>query len=235
MPLCVRAARAGSGCASGISGGPLASGAAGDDDDDDTPLISGGAAAISPAKRSRRVAAAAAAAAAVRDPSPARAVALYPPAASANPSLDPATVDPVLDSRDFTTWTPKTWALVDWSGISFPQNPTGGHRANKMFHAASIIFFYDDAMRTSVPTTYTELQQAWLENYGRDVVASDLDYPPNTGSGAYSDEEVAWCVGTIQSFRRRGGLRVKRKAVLQGPSSPSASDTTGQKSKHPKR
>ena len=86
--LCVRA-RAGYGCASGISGRPLASGAAGDDDDDDIPLLNAAAAAASPAKRSRRVAAASAAAAAVRDPSPACAVAPAPPAAFGEPFVGP--------------------------------------------------------------------------------------------------------------------------------------------------
>ncbi len=109
-----------------------------------------------------------------------------------------------------------------------------------MFHAASIIFFDGDMHQTALEA-YAELKKAWQEHYGRDVTAADLDFPPNTGPGAYSEQEIAWCLGVLDSYRRTGAgrLRSKRKAPAAGiknsKENPATPDVLPRGSKTPRR
>ena len=53
---------------------------------------------------------------------------------------------PVLDVRDFTTWTPKTWELLDLSGISFPEDRQASYQQQIVLPVGYDIFSqYRDA------------------------------------------------------------------------------------------
>lgn len=128
----------------------------------------------------------------------------------------------ILDSTDFTTWSPDTWQMVQWENVKFV--PGDNHRQNKLFHACSIVFFYDDVIRKEQPRVYTELQNAWQEQYGRPANSSDLEAIPNAGPGRFSDEEMKWCHDTVNSFRRSSAR--KRQAPATPATSRNASESS---------
>ena len=111
----------------------------------------------------------------------------------------------VLDVRDFTTWTPETWELLDLSEISFPEDKPV--ISNKLFYPLAMIFSHSIEMRTKHKALHVQLCKAWVGHFGSTLTGKALGRPPNEGPYAFSAEEAKWCEGTLR-FLQMGAAAV---------------------------
>ena len=56
----------------------------------------------------------------------------------------------VLDVNDFTTWTPDTWALLDWDTIAFPIDPAINVASVRYYVAVVMILWYQADLRGDI-------------------------------------------------------------------------------------
>jgi hypothetical protein len=106
----------------------------------------------------------------------------------------PKSLSRSADVHDFLYWN-----VLKLEGIPF-QDMGYGAPADTMearsFHAACILFFYNDKLTKVHPEVSNALHAAWQLQFKRVMKAEDLKRPPLD----YSAEEQNWCSSTIEYF-----------------------------------
>ena len=100
--------------------------------------------------------------------------------------------------EDFTTWTPDTWTLLDYSKVSFP--PDKPVIQNKIYYALAMIFCNSTLLRSKHKECYKGLCSAWEAHFGIQLSSETLGNPPSVGPYAYTQEEQEWCTQTLRMF-----------------------------------
>ena len=88
-----------------------------------------------------------AAAAGAASPAGAAAAGAAAPAGAAAAGAAAAGAGPILDVNDFTTWTPDTWALLDWDTVAFPSDPAINVASVRYYMAVAMILWYQADLR----------------------------------------------------------------------------------------
>ena len=91
----------------------------------------------------------------------------------------------IVDVNDFITWTPETWALLDWDSITFPSDPAINIRSVRYYLAVAMIMWYQADLRDKHKRVWDELNYAWLATFSCDLNAVGLEKWPETGPFAF--------------------------------------------------
>jgi hypothetical protein len=66
----------------------------------------------------------------------------------------------IVDVNKFITWTPETWALLDWDSITFPSDPAVNIRSVRYYLALAMIMWYQADLRDKHKRVWDELNNA---------------------------------------------------------------------------
>ncbi len=151
------------------------------------------------------------------------------PAPAATPAAAPARAQAaaaIIDVSDFITWTPETWALLDWDSITFPSNPAITIRSVRYYLAVAMIMWYQADLRNKHKRVWDELNYAWLATFSCDLHAVGLEKWPETGPFAFDKTQSKWAddqffshfrlfVSDFPTFRLfRTTLRLFRRFII---------------------
>jgi hypothetical protein len=229
------------------TGGPvLEAGAANDDADmsDETPLIAAAAAAApSESGRGRRSASAAAVtdknssapASGNADAADADNAAAAGPTAGPGPAAAPAEADAiVLDVKDFTTWTPKTFALVPFDQIEFLTDPNMGICSVRSYLAVAMILWYDKEILAAHSRVWNGLQLAWHTTFHSDLSPVGMKKWPTAGPHAFNEPEYSWLAETLR-YLKKPALRKRVPAGVPPPAPPKPAPAHTSRSSKPSK
>ena len=113
--------------------------------------------------------------------------------------------------EDFTTWTPETWPLLDYSKVSFP--PDKPVIQNKIYYALALIFCNSTLLRSTHKECYKGLCSAWEAHFGTKLSSETLGNPPSVGPYAYTREEREWCTQSLRIFNAGASAPPKRQRL----------------------
>ena len=69
--------------------------------------------------------------------------------------------------------------------------------SNRAYHAVCALFFLHPELPTKYPRLCDSLHAGWASAFSKVMAIEDLPRPPEVGRNAYSEEEVKWCMSTI--------------------------------------
>ena len=150
------------------------------------------------------------------------------PAAPA-PAPAPAGASPILDVNDFTTWTPDTWALLDWDTIAFPSDPAINVASVRYYMAVAMILWYQADLREKHKRVWDELNYAWLATFSCDLHAVGLEKWPVTGTFAFDEAQSKWLTDTLRFLKLSAAGRPRRN--IPAPRAPAVVPSPAVKNK----
>jgi hypothetical protein len=143
---------------------------------------------------------------------PAAVPAAVPASAAAPPAAPARAQSPagIVDVNDFITWTPETWALLDWDTITFPTDPAIKIRSVRYYLAVAMIMWYQADLRDKHKRVWDELNYAWLATFSCVLNAVALEKWPETGPFAFDKVQSKWLTDTLH-FLKQSTARPRRQ------------------------
>ena len=123
----------------------------------------------------------------------------------------------ILDVNDFTTWTPDTWALLDWDTIAFPSDPAINVASVRYYVAVAMILWYQADLREKHKRVWDELNFAWLATFSCDLHAVGLEKWPVTGPFAFDESQSKWLTDTLRFLKMSAGRPRRQGALPRAP------------------
>ena len=103
----------------------------------------------------------------------------------------------IIDVSDFTTWTPDTWALLDWDSIAFPSDAAINICTARCYMAVAMIMLYQTELRERHKCVWDELIYAWLAMFSCDLHTVGVERWPETGQFAFTPDQSNWLTNTL--------------------------------------
>jgi hypothetical protein len=104
-------------------------------------------------------------------------------------------------SNDFTTWELATWHLLDFSNITFPQDPHINISKVRSQLAVAMILWYEPDIRFTQDRLWQELNFAWKAKLHSDLGPASLETWPKDGPHDFIENESRWHTETLRSFK----------------------------------